>query len=362
MAAKKHLSRREVLRGLSMGLLGGPLVLDSVARAGVQSAVLASRMGISMHRQGVRLLWTPVTTPAKVSLVKGNDRRQIVFDALKQQQEAILASIGDRPILIKPNMVTTKVPLCATHVDAVRAILDFLKPHYKQQIIIGESSAFGGPTTVGFETYGYLPLEKEYNVRLVDLNTRPWEYRYVFGNAHAPIPIRIIKAFLDPNLYVISAARMKTHDRVVTTLSIKNVVLGSPINDGQNDKPRTHAVYQFKKETELHYNMFHLAQEIYPDLSVIDGFEAMEGDGPVGGTPVDMRVALASLDPLAADKVATKLMGFDPDEILYLRTMTQAGMGQGDLARIELLGGTIEQCQRKFKPHKRMAEAYGFPA
>lgn len=29
--------------------------------------------------------------------------------------------------------------------------------------------------------------------------------------------------------------------------------------------------------------MFHLAQKVYPDLAVIDGFEAMEGDGPAWG-------------------------------------------------------------------------------
>jgi uncharacterized protein (DUF362 family) len=109
----------------------------------------------------------------------------------------------------------------------------------------------------------------------------------------------------------------------------------------------------------LHYNMFHLAQEIYPDLGVIDGFEAMEGNGPVGGTPVDARIAMASLDPLAMDSLATKLMGFDPSQILYLTSMAEAGMGQGDLSKIEVLGTPPEQCQFHFKAHQRMIEPYG---
>ena len=61
----------------------------------------------------------------------------------------------------------------------------------------------------------------------MDLNKQPWVYRYVFGSGHKPIPIRIISTFLDPDTYIVSAAKMKTHDRVVTTLSLKNILLGT---------------------------------------------------------------------------------------------------------------------------------------
>ena len=105
--------------------------------------------------------------------------------------------------------------------------------------------------------------------------------------------------------------------------------------------------------------MFHLAQEIWPDLGMIDGFEAMEGNGPVGGTPVDAKVALASLDPLALDTLATKIMGFDPSKIPYLTAMAEAGMGQGDLAKVQVLGTPVEQCQYKFKPNEKIIESYG---
>jgi len=106
--------------------------------------------------------------------------------------------------------------------------------------------------------------------------------------------------------------------------------------------------------------MFHLAQEIYPDLGVIDGFVAMEGNGPASGTPVDARLALASLDPLAMDTLATKLMGFDPTQIMYLAAFAEAGMGQGDLDKMQVLGTPPDQCQYHFKAHKRLLEPYGF--
>jgi len=352
---KGHPTRRNFLKGLGAGAIGlaiGPGLLKAEKNL--------SPMDGGRTKKGQ--LFRSVAPEAKVSLIKGNDRQQIVYQALKKIEDDVLASIERKKrILIKPNFVVTNRQLAATHVDAVRGILEFLRPHYKGEILIGESTISKAGTFDGFKNYGYLPLEKEYKVKLIDLNKQPWEYRYVFGRGHRPTPIRIISTFLDPDLYIISAAKMKTHDRVVTTLSLKNILLGAPLNDYQrNDKWLTHAIYTFSKETVLHYNMFHLAQEIYPDLGVIDGFEAMEGNGPVGGTPVDARVALASLDPLAMDTLATKLMGFDPSQIMYLVCMAEAGMGQGDLSKIKVLGTPIAECQYKFRPHVKMTEAYGF--
>ncbi len=351
-----HPDRRDILRSFGIGALGFALGTNQFG-----GAIAKASQG-SPQTQGGKLF---KNTPdiAKVGLVKGNDRREITYQALKNIGDDVLASIGHKRILIKPNFVTTNKQLAATHVDAIRGILDFLTPHFKNQILIGESTAFGGGTTSGFENYGYLPLEKEYNVKLLDLNKEPWQYRYMIGKGHRPIPIRIISTFLDPDLYVISAAKMKTHDRVVTTLSLKNVIMAAPLNDyKKNDKWLMHSAFNFSKEAVLHYNMFHLAQNVYPDLGVIDGFEAMEGNGPVGGTPVDTRVALASLDPLAMDTLATKMMGFDPNQIMYLSAMAEAGMGQGDLAKVEVIGTPVAQCQYKFKPHAKLIDVYGFGA
>jgi uncharacterized protein (DUF362 family) len=353
MHAANRFSRRSLLKGIG----AGALAVGLGSRAFVPDRGTAAPDGPPVGKDE---LFQKTAPPAKVGLLKGNDRRDVVYQALKKIEDQILSAIGNKRILIKPNFVSTSQPLAATHVDAVRAILDFLKPHHQQQIMVAESATLGGSTFDGFKRYGYLPLEEEYHVKLVDLNRQPWRYRYVLGRGNAPTKIRIISTFFDPDLYIISAAKMKTHDRVVTTLSLKNVLLGAPINDARgNDKPTMHLAANFSREAVLHYNMFQLAQEIYPDLGVIDGFEAMEGNGPVGGTPVDARIALASTDPLAMDMLATKLMGFDPGQIMYFRSMWEAGMGQGDLEKIEVLGTPVEQCRYKFKPNQRIAEAYG---
>jgi uncharacterized protein (DUF362 family) len=351
MSGRDGLNRREILRGFGAGAVA----------AALGSVGLPGRTGWAATEAGVQTpSFRKIAKPANVSLIKGNDGRDNVYKALRHIEDDVLASIGNKKILIKPNFVSTGRELCATHVDAVRGILDFLKPRCQQPITIGESTASRAGTFEGYANYGYLPLEKEYGVKLVDLNQQPWEYRYVFGKGHEPMPIRIISTFLDPETYIISAAKMKTHDRAVTTLSLKNVLLGAPLNDYKtNDKRLTHMEYNFSPKAIIHFNMFHLAQEIYPDLGVIDGFVAMEGNGPVGGDPVDARLALASLDPLALDMLTTKLMGFDPGKIMYLTSLARAGMGQGDLANVNVLGTPVEQCQYRFKPHRRLVASYG---
>ena len=95
---------------------------------------------------------------------------------------------------------------------------------------------------------------------------------------------------------------------------------------------------------------------VWPDLAVIDGFESMEGHGPAWGTPLATRLALASTDPLAADVVGTTIMGFDPGRILYLKAMTEAGLGQGDSEKIRIVGAPLDECRFKFKVGEKMAE------
>jgi len=61
----------------------------------------------------------------------------------------------------------------------------------------------------------------------------------------------------------------------------------------------------------------------YWGLAVIDGHEGMEGNGPVMGTPVASKLAIASTDFIAADRVAVECMGVDPNWVGYLRYCAQ---------------------------------------
>ena len=78
-------------------------------------------------------------------------------------------------------------------------------------------------------------------------------------------------------------------------------------------------------------------------------YGGMEGNGPVGGTRVEHRVCVVSPDWLAADRVAVELMGIDYAKVGYLNYCAQAGLGEGDLQKIEILGEPVAMHIRSYR-------------
>jgi uncharacterized protein (DUF362 family) len=294
----------------------------------------------------------------RVCLTAGEDRADNTFRALKPFQKEIARAIGKRRVVIKPNNVSIKVPLCATHADCLEGTLEFLKSIGKLNNVIIAESAADGPTLDGFDNYRYTRLAGKYGVQLVDLDQEDVELVHVFDEKDfRPHPVRMSKLLLDPNTFIISAAKLKTHDRVVATLSLKNIIVGAPIKDAgfrwgpgaragaRTDKPLMHG----SGIRGINYNLFAVASRMHPHLSIIDGFEGMQGNGPVSGTPVNHRVAVAGWDWLATDRVAVELMGIDHTKVGWLTYCTQARLGQGDLSQIEIIG---ERLADHIKPYK----------
>jgi uncharacterized protein (DUF362 family) len=309
----------------------------------------------------------PVGTSV-VSLVRGGDRRRNVAEALALVEDQILPVLRQKKyVVVKPNVVSLIQPLAATHADAIHGILDFLAPRFKGPVVIAESSAAN--TFSGFEHFGYTKVpaaHKEREVTLVDLNE---EGRYetlqiLDDNLHLQ-PVRLAARLLDPDAYVICAAAMKTHNAVVATLSVKNMALGAPLRSGPKDPARWSDKRRYHVGIrQMHYNIMLTAQRTRPfwGATVIDGFEGMEGNGPNSGLPVPSRVAIASTDYVAADRVGVETMGIKPEWVGYLNYCGQTGIGQYDLAKIDVRGAKVADVKRTYQLHsdiERMLEWMG---
>jgi uncharacterized protein (DUF362 family) len=295
---------------------------------------------------------------ARVALTTGDNRADLVFRALQPFSKEIAQAIGNRRVVLKPNNVQIDIPLCATHVDTLEGILEFLKSIGKLGNVIIAESAAAGPTFDGFKNYGYFSLVNKYPVKLVDLDQEPFDILYVFDEKDfRPHPMRMSHVLLDPDSFVVSVARMKTHDRAVATLSLKNIVFGAPIKDqgftfnakrkpgSKSDKSIAHG----SGFRGINYNLYALSRQLHPHLAIIDGFEGMEGNGPNSGTPVDHRVCVAGLDWLSADRVGIELMGIDFAKVGYLNYCAQTGLGIADLNRIEIIGESINNHRKTYK-------------
>lgn len=300
----------------------------------------------------------------KVALTAGDDRADNVFQAMDRFRDQIRRDIGDRQVVLKPNNVLVDKPLAATDAKCLEGTLEFLKSIGKIDQVVIVESAGAGPTEEGFSNYGYYPLAKKYGVKLFDLDTQPTKVVHVFDQSDfAPHPVRVSALLLDRERnYIISSAKLKTHDQVIATLSLKNIVFGAPIKDlgfrfgkGRDpnkvsQKPIAHGggIYG------INYNLFTLSQKLRPHLAINDGYEGMEGNGPGWGDPVDQRVCVVSPDWLAADRVGVELMGIDFAQIGYLNYCARAGMGEVDLAKIEILGEPVDRHVRKYRLHDKV--------
>jgi uncharacterized protein (DUF362 family) len=298
----------------------------------------------------------PVETRSVVSLVKGEDRRKNITEALVRIDDQIRPLLGRKKyVVIKPNNVATNRQLATTHVDALSGILDYLQPRFEGPVVIAESSA--GDTLHAYEQFKYMRLPSErrsQRIELIDLNR---EAKYV------PLPVlskdlhidrvRLAARLLDPDAFVICAALLKTHNVCVASLSVKNMALGAPLHNAPNERWWSDKRKYHTGVRGTNFNIMLTAQRLAPfwGATVIDGFEGMDGNGPSLGTPVPSRIAIASTDYIAADRVAAECMGINPLWIAHLQWCWQVGLGQYDIGRIDLRGERIADVRKPYRLH-----------
>ncbi|MFQ6101200.1 MAG: DUF362 domain-containing protein [Anaerolineae bacterium] len=322
---------------------------------------------------------------ARVALIRGESRYGNVAAALESIADQVRLDTT-HCVLVKPNFVSVNRQLAATHVDAVRAVLDFIRARYNGSIIVAEGAALS-PTWEGFRNYGYERLVERYGVELIDLNADDIVPVEVYDRRLQPLTVHLARTAVEAD-YRISVGPPKTHDTVIVTLSIKNMVMGTlvspPTVRHSGGTPglvrrvaylaprrlRQSGLAEWGKSTLLgrpggsskmamhqgfpviNLNLALVAPRVWPHLAVIDGWQGMEGDGPAAGDAVDWQVALAGTDPLAVDTLTTHLMGFDPQQVGYLQYCHKSGLGVGEMEEIEIVGdAAFDEVRRSFAPH-----------
>jgi uncharacterized protein (DUF362 family) len=327
-----------------------------------------------------------------VSLVKGDDRYKNVMRSLELIKDDLSLIKGKRSILIKPNLTATKNTYANTDVRTVEAVLDFLyafDPGFKDKEIViaeGSGSAYYEHTTTGkvFEDFGFNRLTDKYkNVKLKTIEDAndyfPLNIKTISGNEKI-----MVWGLINKYDYRISVAVPKTHNYAIATFGIKNmagfikqehksIVHGLRTPSAPNAKnvftymPTSwiswarrripglvdllfkNSLAYLKSTKVIHHNIVEFAKISWPDLVVLDGYNVMEGRGPVDGDPLEMKFVVSSADPLKADALAARLMGIDPLTIGYLFYMHKLNMG--DISQDGLLGDRVEDVMKTVKLH-----------
>jgi len=268
----------------------------------------------------------------RVAVVRGERGAETVELALN------LCGIEEKiskPVVIKVNFITDKTWETGATTDpvVVDALVKYFKPRAERVVVVESDASTTNADKAALKT-GILDLCRENQVEFINLSKVKDRVTVNVESPETLSKVVLPKLVLDG--YIVSAAKLKTHDQVGVTLGMKNMFGMLP------DKAKFK--YHFRSIQKV---IVDINSVIKPDLTVIDGFIAMEGRGPVSGNPVKMDLIIVGRDPVATDAVAATIMGFDPNSIYHIKRAAEKKIG--DMENVEVLGETIEGVKRQFK-------------
>lgn len=239
-------------------------------------------------------------------------------------------------VLIKPNWVSGQPYQtgAVTHPRLIEACVKQILKCGAKRIYIGDSSMVGMKTEEAIESSGLRVLESG-RVKLVDFK------KSEYMNVGIPNALRYRRLAFPKELMeaqtVINLPVIKTHDYLPVTLALKN--MKGVLRD--IDKRRFHTC-------GLEEGIIDTNRVALGDLTIMDGIIGMEGNGPLHGTPANLRVLIGSSDTLAAEVVALHVMGMEDLKLSYLDMAYEAGFGQKDIAAIDVVGERIVDVKKRF--------------
>jgi uncharacterized protein (DUF362 family) len=255
-------------------------------------------------------------------------------------------------VVIKPNLVVPKPSSSGATTDpnVVKAIVDMCiaaGATQPGQILIVEAPLPGNGPYWGPCGYNAIFTAKAYpQVTLVNLVTgtyvltpvpspsAPYSYQSAYQQMYVPSVV------VQPNIFFISAGKLKTHVDAVVTMSMKNLVGLASETEYTTTPPDTDLPRHDLHLRSINQSIVDLNMAVPIHFAVIDGVWGMEGDGPTTGTPVATDVVLAGVNPVAVDRVGLNVMEFAQDSVTYLNYASQAGLGPSNTDDVTLLGDT----------------------
>ncbi|MCD6309897.1 MAG: DUF362 domain-containing protein [Candidatus Eremiobacteraeota bacterium] len=234
--------------------------------------------------------------------------------AIKSGLEKINFSLeGKKSAVLKPNLVLGLPPSSGviTHPLITRGTIEILKEHCIKDITILEGPGLGQDPDQVFSKTGYSKMAEEMGVNILCTDkVKRKKLKWEWGNVQIPVIL------LESDLYI-NLPKLKTHGLTVVTLALKN-------QKGIVPAPWKKLIHNHG----LHQPIVDLYKVIKPDLSIIDGIEGMQGEGPVKGSIVKSHVIVMGENAVETDIAGSRLMGIKLDEVKHLKFATEQGFGR----------------------------------
>lgn len=184
-------------------------------------------------------------------------------------------------------------------------------------------------------------------------------------NPQAFTRLNVSRLVVAPGAALFNVPKLKTHNLAITTLCLKNLMglvnvfdrhyciqawqeLPAEVRD--NPRPRAEwlsAAMHERWQDGLARRLADTAQVIRAAFNVVEGVVGREGTGFQRGRNRPLGLAVCGINPVAVDSLASYLMGFDPQRIVYLQVAARVGLGSnvvGDLRVYTEQEGELAAC------------------
>lgn len=217
-----------------------------------------------------------------------------------------------KKVLVKPNILSDDDPVKAmtTHPVVVEAVIRYLQTR-GATVLVGDSPTIDTQWFTG-EKSGIRQVVDKCGATWVRFN-EAYITRKV-GTADIKITALVTKVDL-----IISLSKLKNHELMILSGAMKNIFGFVPGFNKAMQHVNHPDRYKFGKF------FVDLEEAVRPHFHIMDGIIAMEGPGPGNGYPRKVNVLLASVNPLALDIIASRIVGYDPADIPIIRIALERG-------------------------------------
>jgi uncharacterized protein (DUF362 family) len=255
-------------------------------------------------------------------------------------------------VLLKPNLVKPSASGSGTITDArvTEAVATLVLERNPGRVIIGEGSSIGYDfpgrvdSLTAMEASGTADVARALDLEMVDLN-QDERVEVHAEDAFLMDTFSVARTAWEAD-FVIDLPVSKTHGRTGITCGLKNMKGVLP----GNEKKRTHRLGLDRAIVDLNRVMM-------PDLTVVDAIVGRAGTHTHEEDRVTLGCVVAGQDVVAVDAVCATIMGFGVDDILHVKLAGEAGLGEANLAQIEIRGERIESVAHPFIPYAEAAKA-----
>ena len=285
-----------------------------------------------------------------VVITRNNEIDKAIVEALNQINLDSL--IRGKLVAIKPNetWASKDDKTGVTQPDTLRAVIRYLKRLEPRELVV-TGGAGAAETDEVFRLTGMMDVIEDEKVSWFDHNRPPFESVNLEYKQSADVRGPQKAVTVNPCVLeyetLVALNQLKLHRTATVTLALKNIAMSYPAADYYGH-PRSEEKHQNEFFEDMHSFIAAMAKRFPIHLAITVGHPAMIASGPLGGFAVETGLVIASTDPVAADVVGAKLLGFNPQAVRHLWEAGRLGVGETDTDKIDFPGLKMREAIEEF--------------